>query len=347
MNLIYQIGRLDRGFLNLVKFKKDDVIFETCLSSLALKKYLEIQGEKTQLVIIYPISLPINKTLLGAEFPLELNEAINKCINNPQIYLNNPEEFFKLLNLFQGKEEFILIHSLGTYLGIDFQSVFDDIVLEIFIDLIERYLNLGFDNLYVDISSGHNIYVTAILEALRYFNTWVSLRNSLNSNKVPGIYISFSEPILGNLNVQEYNLFTAKIEYKTFFSSPLTAKDIKKQLAKILTDIFGDDRQLKKGVRELIEKYALVFSAIKNNTPLVIYKYGYHNEKEIKEGIITVLNSAKKKLKESYKNSPVLCKNSYTKTLLALGLYWGIYDILREYEVEQDYQNQGVSLKEI
>ncbi|NYE58834.1 CRISPR-associated CARF protein Csx1 [Carboxydothermus ferrireducens] len=347
MNLIYQIGRLDRGCLNLVKFKKDCEIFEASLSSLALKKYLENQGEKTQLVIIYPISLPLNKTLLGAEFPLELKEAINQCINNPQVYLNNPEEFFKLLNSFQGREEFIIIHSLGSYLGIDFQSSFDDIVLEIFIDMINRYLSLGFKNLYVDISSGHNIYVTALLEALRHFHTWVNLRNWANDSKLPEIFVSFSDPILGNTEAQVFNLYWEEIKYKTFFSSPLSSEDAKGNFAQILTNLFGDNRQQKREVRPLLESFSLIFSAIKNNVPLILYKYGYHDSKVIKKVFCSVLNHTYQTLYRNYKDSPILSKSSYTKTILALGFYWGISEILKILRVHKDENNDGVKIDEI
>jgi CRISPR-associated (Cas) DxTHG family. len=277
MIYLYQIGRLDKDVIKSQKlnFLIDKNFFENELSSFALKNYFK---DNVKCILIYPVSLPFNKRLISdSNETNEFREILKTAIENPVDYFKNPREFFKDHPHTKYADDFIVIHSIGEFEKQIFEGTFDDIVLEIFIDLVERFFKEGMKELYIDISSGLNIYVSALIEAVRHF----SIFQNIGSWKEPlSVKLVFSEPIIGS-SKSNFKIFKDyELKFKVFFSSPITHADVKN--FELSRKIAKQDRTLKNKIQEMLEKFALSYSAIKNNTPLVVYSFKFHEEQEIK-----------------------------------------------------------------
>jgi len=329
MIYLYQIGRLDRYVIERKKinFLIDNNDFESELSSFALKNHFQ---NNVKCILLYPVSLPFNKELLkNININDEFIKRAQSIFENPADYFKNPKEFFKFHPHKNEVDDFIVIHSIGEFEKYVFEGSFDDIVLEIFIDLVERYFKEGMKELYIDISSGLNIYVSALIEAVRHF----SIFQNIGSWKEPlSVKLVFSEPIIGS-SKSNFKIFKDyELKFKVFFSSPITyAADVKN--FELSRKIEKQDRKFKQSIQQMLEKFALSYSAIKNNTPLVLYSFKFHEEQEIKDLILQVVANLKDKFYSDWQKSPNLEKNEYLKLFLALSFYMGIIRILKENSV--------------
>ena len=348
MKLIYQIGRLESQ-MKILKFRYKGNEYDVGLSSFALKRYF---GDCARLVLIYPVSLPLNTSLINQTSNLndDLKKRIREILNNKDEYLKNPREFFNFHPHNQEANDFILIHSIGEYEEVKFESSYDDIVLEILFDIIERYLNCRFEELYIDISSGLNIYIAALLEAVRHFSIFNRLQN-WNTEKCK-IYNVFSEPIIGSTPNQHryYQIHEVPVEFKAFYSSPIKKQDIDNyQLSRKITEsLFGDahNREFKNKIQRYFENFAVHFSAIKNATPLANYTFELDSSYDIEKLLEEIISLGKVKLYENWQRSPQLSKEDFLKTLLSLSFYEGIAKIF-EYENINPTGDRGASLEEI
>ncbi len=337
--IVYQIGRLDVNTFSRVNFCIDKDRFETTLSSFAIRDYLEKEGYEPEVVLIYPISLPFNQLLINNEkfrstCHDEFYKLLKSAFDRPDDYLKNPAMFFKGHPHSRDVKDFKVIHSLGKYkttgASVSFECYYSDIVLMLLIDMIQRFLKEGqeIEKIIIDISSGHNIYVSALLEAIRYFGTWLKLYDW--NNEGTAIEIAFSDPIIGSDMADEHKIYFEKQTVKAFFTSPLKNEDIQDySLAKSVYS--GSEQRSRKGqLQSMLESFVLTFSPIKNNAPLVIYHLGYYEEKEILGMLKEFIEHAKGRLTERYDKSPNLRKDDYLKVILACGFYLGISRILRE-----------------
>jgi CRISPR-associated protein Csx1 len=328
MIYLYQIGRLDRYVIERKKinFLIDNNDFESELSSFALKNHFQ---SNVKCILLYPVSLPFNKELLkNININDEFIKRAQSIFENPADYFKNPKEFFKFHPHKNEVDDFIVIHSIGEFEKYVFEGSFDDIVLEIFIDLVERYFKEGMKELYIDISSGLNIYVSALIEAVRHF----SIFQNIGSWKEPlSVKLVFSEPIIGS-SKSNFKIFKDyELKFKVFFSSPITKADVKD--FELSRKIAKQDKKFKQAIQQMLKKFALSYSAIKNNTPLVLYSFKFHKEEEIKALILQIVEDLKNKLYSDWQKSPQVEKNEYLKLFLSLSFYIGIIKILKENSV--------------
>jgi len=347
MKFIYQIGRYDRNYLSEISFVVDNNIFKAPLSSICLKS----SYSNTKLTIVYPVSIVYNKiaTELGDEF----SKSIVQNIKN---YLSNPNEIIKTHPHNQYADDFIVIHSLGNYkfdnVGINFEVSYDDIVLEILCDMIEKYIEVKDQNneFYVDISSGLNIYIYALIEALKHFSVFSHLLNWQYKNLRPRTYIVFSDPILGS-SAEKFQIYVQQVDFKTFFSAPVKNEDVNMNNGNRLSKrIFCkvEDKEKRKNLDELLINFVIVFSAIKNNTPLVLYHFRYNKYDDIITFLKNFIRELKKELiGQGWHKSPNISKNDYLKIILSLGLYAGIVQTLEKNLVKNYDLEEGVNLNVI
>lgn len=335
--IIYQIGRLDTNVFKKIKFFIEKNTFETTLSSFAIRDFLkEKKSYNSKIILIYPVSLPFNPSLINNELfksscPEKCYELLKQVINNPQEYLKDPSIFFKEHPHTKIANSFKIIHSLGEYKTLHktfkFESHYSDIVIMILIDMIKNYLQHSdeIEKIIIDISSGHNIYVSALIESFRYLGTWIKLYNWDDQN--PQLEIAFSDPIT-QINDNLYKLHFEKQSIKAFFSPPITKNDINNY--KLSKAIFPENnqREHKNSIQSMLEGFAKTFSAIKNNTPLTIYEFGYHYVDNLKETLNTFIDHIEKKLNESYEKTPNLNKEDNLKVLLTCGFYIGLSKVL-------------------
>lgn len=133
---------------------------------------------------------------------------------------------------------------------------------------------------------------------------------------------------------------------RLFFSSPVKYSDIMNSTLSKKVYSTKKMRAKKRDLQNILEDFALVFSAIKNNSPLAIYQLGYHEEKEIYNKLIDLIKYIDASLTKSYERSPNLDKSLFTKVLLALGFYLGLSKLLNEIGIKRVSQ-EGVNIKKI
>lgn len=367
MKIIYQVGRLDDPKRATQEFYIKNFLGEEVnesskseLSSFVLRDFFRKRGYEAKTVIIYPASIVFNKFLQNYIQPEELKNELLDIFTHPSSYFKNPYEFIDKIQLETSKDEKIVVHSLGEYLGLSFDARYDDIVLEILLDMIERYLNGELEELYLDISSGHNIYISAILEAARHFAVFTNLMEWMDENKLPKIFLVFSDPIIGS-SANSFEVHIQQQRFTAFFSSPVKRKEAAEFNFSFLRNIYPDPenngakgqeaaklkqqaREKRKKLREKIEMFCLLFSAIKNNVPLYLYYQHYHSVDEIKDEILRLIKNAKEKLYDNYQKSPNLNKRAYIDAILSLGFYIGIVSVLEKYNITMFCQDTGIDL---
>ncbi|ADQ41977.1 CRISPR-associated protein, MJ1666 family [Caldicellulosiruptor acetigenus I77R1B] len=369
MKVIYQVGRLDNPAQATKEFyiknfhgEKVDESGKAELSSIVLRDFLRKRNYEAKTVIVYPVSIVFNSKLPEYIQPEELKNELVEIFKDPSNYLKNPHEFIDRIELERNRDEKLIVHSLGEYLGISLDANYDDIVLEILFDMIERYLKGELEELYLDISSGHNIYISAILEAARHFAVFSHLVNWIDDTKSPKIYITFSDPIIGS-SAKSFEIHIQQQRFTAFFSSPIKSKEAADYNFSFLREIYPDPnnnskgseavklkqqaREKRKKLKEKIEMFCLLFSAIKNNVPLYLYYQHYHSADEIKEEIFKLIDHAKARLCSDYQKSPNLNKRAYIDAVLSLGFYIGIVNVLEKYNVTMFCHDTGIDIETV
>jgi len=92
-------------------------------------------------------------------------------------------------------------------------------MLQIYLDMLRRLREKSVKILIVDISTGHNIYVSSVLEALRAMIVRDKLLNGLR----PTIKCQYavSEPIIRGRSKDKYRIFLNEYDSKAFFDLPI------------------------------------------------------------------------------------------------------------------------------
>lgn len=342
MKYIYQIGRLENNINDPVTFSfSNGQLIQSPLSSFALKKFF---NNEPKVKLFYPVSLPLNERLSKAEkLTGEFKDRINQVIANPEEYIVNPKNFFLLHPHTSHADDFSLIHSFGEFLKVQLQASLDDIVIEIFIDIYETYKSEKFSELYVDISTGLNPYTAALLEAVRNFSVCIQLENLGKENPIK-ILLVYSDPIIGTSSPFYKIYFDYELKYKAFFASSINYDDV--QNNPISKRIFGDDREKKRILSQLLENFALLFSSIKNNIPLGALSFDYDNQDKIHDGIQLLIQFAKNKLESNWKVGPNLNKDDYLKSWFSLCLYAGLINLIEELEIKNQPEKYITNLDE-
>ncbi len=361
-HFIYQVGRLDVNAFKELNFIVYNKPFKSSLSSFAIKDYYEenydsSSHDSSSIVLIYPVSLPFNQILLKnrdfiSSIPGTFKDRIEHALNNPQDYLNNPQKLFESHPHSEMACNFFTIHSLGAYntnnQQIKFSCHYSDIFLEILLDMVSRYIQHvessnhdGKLKFIIDISSGLNIYITALLEAARYLGVLMQLAGIYNKDKVPEVIIAFSDPILPNENIS-YTIHFDPVRTKAFYSSPISYKDIDK--FKLSKAIYPEDRKEKNRLQEILDSFAITYSAIKNNAPLAIYQFGYKERDKILDMMKDFIEDTLSNLYKNFESSPNLKKDDYLKVLLTLAFSYGIASLLENNNIKQHH---GIDISEL
>jgi CRISPR-associated protein Csx1 len=127
MKVIYQIGRLDSGAFNPLKFDVNGKDYTAQLSSFALKQSFLENGERSKVILIYPVSLLLNKNATQIQnISVDFKQSIESILNNQtelSNYLSNPYPYFYKHPHSKEADEFIVIHSIGQYEGINFPQI--------------------------------------------------------------------------------------------------------------------------------------------------------------------------------------------------------------------------------
>jgi CRISPR-associated protein Csx1 len=365
--ILYQMGRFEGSIDEPVNFEIDGKPYLQELSSFALKEHF---GEHTKVILVYPVSILLNEYALKGikekEHLRSFYEKIEGFIEGKdeeqdqekERYIKNPWEYLKEHPHSKKADDFIVIPSIGEFLGKKFSSPLGNIVLRILIDMIERYKNEPFDEMYLDISSGHNIYNYALAEAGRLFLTLMKLEDFLKKKDIK-VFIAITEPIFGKPSPDKrYKIFKDfQLDVKGFFYFPEKPQEnsenaFSKYAKKLSETIKGkEDRELKRKIMNMLYKAYLFYSTLRNNLPLVVYylctleEYRY-TENDAKNLLEEIVNLLKQKLDENLKESPDLNFDNLRKLFMMLGLAVGIIRVLEKREMCKEIK-EGVCLHDI
>jgi len=361
--IIYQMGRFESSIDMPVNFEIDGKPYLQELSSFALRDHF---GKNTKVVLVYPVSILLNEYALRGikdkEHLRSFYEKIKGIIEGEEKekYIKNPWEYLKEHPHSKKADGFIVIPSIGEFLGEKFSSPLGNIILRILIDMIERYKDEPFDEMYLDISSGHNIYNYALAEAGRLFLTLMKLEDFLKEKDIK-VFITITEPITaGSGQDKKYKIFKDfQLDVKGFFYFPEKPQEnsgnaFSKYANKLSETIKGkEDRELKRKIMNMLYKAYLFYSALRNNLPLVVYclcaleEYRY-TENDVKNLLEEIINLLKRRLDENLKESPDLNFDDLRKLFMMLGLAVGIIRVLEKREIRKGIKEEvEVYLKDI
>jgi len=336
-----------------VAFEVDGRTFEEELSSFAIRQRLQERGYSTDVVLLYPVSLPFQTHLLKNERFIkvaggEFRGALMKANEQHERFLENPAGFFQRHPHSDSCSDFLTIHSFGTYKSgsgqISLKGQYSDIVLRVLVDMIKRYLSSpDTERFIMDISSGHNVYVAALIEAARYFTVWLKLHSL--ANNASQVQIAISEPVIPGVQ-SGHRIFFEELQVKAMFASPLKYADVQNYRLSRTIYSSNEDRKKKQKLQDCLERFITIFSAIENNTPLAVYQFGYHSMEEVQEVLNQLIFDVETALSRDYSRFSKLDKNAHIKTLLSLGFYQGLIKILNEKGVVE-IPEEGVELKRL
>jgi CRISPR-associated protein Csx1 len=360
--ILYQMGRFEGSIDEPVNFEIDGKPYLQELSSFALRDHF---GKNTKVVLVYPVSILLNEYALKGikerEHLRSFYEKIESIVTKPEErekYIKNPWEYLREHPHSKKADGFIVIPSIGEFLGEKFSSPLGNIVLRILIDMIERYKNEPFDEMYLDISSGHNIYNYALAEAGRLFLTLMKLEDFLKEKYIK-VFIAISEPIIGKPGSDKrYKIFKDfQLDAKGFFYFPEKPQQnneyaFSTYAGGVSRTIKGkEDRELKRKIMNMLYKAYLFYSALRNNLPLVVYylctleEYRY-TETDAKNLLEEIVNLLKLRLDGNLKDSPDLNFDDLRKLLMMLGLAMGIIRVLERHGICKGIK-EGVYLSDI
>ncbi len=328
MRLIYQVaGRLPGGSedYSVIDYRVGDkVLRDFRISSDALRS---MEPDDSRVVILFPISL------LYREF--DVVEKWGHLQDLEEEFASRFDEYMK------GPFDSFVIQSMGKYGDVEFRSDYDLIVLRIMSRMIRDYLEYNPDEVVVDVSTGLNVNVSALLEAFRYFLIWVKLYTYGEEDSVH-FYRAFSELVMEGYDGRTYRIHIKGTGAKAFFLSPLNVPDLK---------------DLPAGINvSLLRRFLLVFTSLYRNAPLYIYHAGFDEPSllldEIKSVVGRVLNdTGTYSVGEGIVEFPVpFDRRKMTNVLLSLALYRRISGILEEYLGEDygdRYRKRGISMREL
>lgn len=356
--LIYQIGRFDQNITEKLEFQIEEKQFFTYLSGLALKEYF--QDENTKYVILYPVSLLLNRSAfdrlkdLSEEISNFKKEGLKlfESFENIETFLKDPYKLYKLHPHSFLADDFVVIHSIGEYEGISFFCSFEHLVFDIFTDLFMRYIENPYDELYLDISSGHNIYVSALLEAGRLFLTVQHLQD-LCCEDLLKVYLVFSEPILLQQKKGPYRIYKEhELKTRGFFSilerpKQASLENAYAEFSKKISDLLSTDRAFKRKLNRYLTNAYFFYSALKNNTPLVLYSWEYDELEDVTDFLKEFTKVLKDRLFENYQHTSINDFSDIKKVYFNLTLYLGMIKLFKKFGITKKDEVNLAEIKKV
>jgi len=214
MRLILQVlGRLQSSY-NEVEFTVDESeSIKERLSSRALARKLG----SSKIILLVPESLV-------TEIVTDENEA-KELLSNRDELANRV--YSKLRNglLDDSDISVLIMQSVGTYHAngkfyINFLNAIDNIVVSLIFDLLERVQG-EYEEIILDVSTGHNIYVTSLIDTVRNIIVYLKLEKIIKGERVPKFEIAYSPPVLSSSKDVCYPIKRYEFDVKAFFHLPI------------------------------------------------------------------------------------------------------------------------------
>ena len=293
----------------------------SCLSSDALKKYLADEGREAKLTLLVPESLLLKENI--DEFAERIKE---KGI---------------------GDFEAVVIPSVGEFRvdgrSVEFKTGVETISTCIFLHLMKVKPEI----VYVDVSTGQNIYPLSLLEATRRYLTYRKLERLLQGVTPVRAFKVFPPPIIKD--VYSYPVEIQPVDVKAFFSLPNA--DIDNLVPKVpenfksrIAEVNKRYSKLKKRVGQITEELRIAYNAIRLNVPLAFYELlSMHIPiSEIERGMIGFVEELAEPVRtETSVERPVIDGVNVSNVFYSAALYSSIKEFknsLNEAEVDEILQ---------
>ena len=350
--IIQVLGRF-AGYYD-VFFRVGDVVYGGKLVSQILRKHF---GENCKTVILVPESLVAMLTddVYEAADLLRDKQKFERRVGDEIVEAGLLEEPFEILK----------IQSVGPYRGgswhICFRNHFDNIVCYAFLELL-KHLNGGDCRLIVDISTGQNLYVNSMVEAIRVLLVYYKLSRILQKKMDMRIDMVSTPPIQKEAGeCAEYDVNFYEYDVKAFFEFPIRGNiptsasnflreapvELKRRLSFKLR---GETRILNK----ILGSARLAFNSLRYNTPLAMFYNDIISlDVEPNEGfnaLTKILEVFEKERKIEVKDERLVVERLTVNrllimnTFLALSLYSSLWKFGKEVRLKKPTEKEIMSL---
>ncbi len=281
--------------------------YELLLSSIFIYKNLK-STENKKIIFLRPISLDLD------------NETISSYIE--QNFLSTKDY------------EIVDIPSYGMYGNKTYDYYPNEILLSIFIDMVER-ISID-DKIFIDVNTGLNEYVTLLIAATTYLMVTLSLKN-IRDEKILEVYEIISDPMVKK-TTNYTSLFIQKINRKIFFSLPYTSEMKISPLIEADSNNksnFENKFAYKKYYKKIITELTIIFNTIMFNAlPFISTLEDTINDDKYSL-LLNAINEIIKHFKEVLyikDNREIKVKDVYRliNFIMDLEFYQGLIDLLKD-----------------
>lgn len=261
---IVQFGRLDVHYRNEINFSFGAEEGSADLTSSFLMRTNALQNAKR--LIIFPSSIILQDHILSSE-----DEFIKKIADvDLGAYFNNPATLLAYHPQVNGSD-LLVVASKGYYTfkgeQYRFNASLDLITLQIYLHLISKFSFDSIEEIYIDVSSGLNIHIAALMNAMYRYIPFMKFKRFFKStNEKVSAFILSSDPILGKPTTP-ISIQMSSFQARAFNSFPYKDPE---PLCKLIRQIFRD-KEYKKDLQKLISKeYFLLHGSLIYGAPLTL-----------------------------------------------------------------------------
>lgn len=176
----------------------------------------------------------------------------------------------RIADMFDEEVDCIVLPSVGVYTAnnctVQFKGSIENTIVRIFKELIKRDVK----EIFADVSTGQNIYTTAMVEALRKYVTYKKLGNLLQGEESVSVKIAYVPPVV--VKDQEIHVELHDLNVKAFFDLPKCNPRNLSRDGKVNGEVCKKYNEFLRNLSHTLSNLKVAFNSIKYNTPLVLYQ---------------------------------------------------------------------------
>jgi CRISPR-associated protein Csx1 len=312
-----------------VNYTLDGFSYKAKLSCVALSEYFK-KEEGCRIILLAPESIVTHLTD-------NIDEA-KALLMDKRLFTELVKQRVNENRLLDRPFEVRCMQSSGFYKGSSYAVKIDNTFDNIIVDQVAQLASIdSVEELIVDISTGHNTQVLALLEAVRVLTVYNKLKHMLQDGSGLKIKIASTPPVSTPVSGEdEYPINLYEFDAKAFFEFPIKGRDAPRaaDLLPHTTDELKREISVKfnwSKISKAVGEARRAFHAIKYNTPLTLF----HDEligkeedsKECVKTLFDVVNYVEEHRRVEVDGSLLLSKRImisrqvFTNLLLTLALH--------------------------
>ncbi|MEM0203846.1 MAG: TM1812 family CRISPR-associated protein [Archaeoglobaceae archaeon] len=248
--ILQVIGEPDKYHEIEYEIEEGDFRYKTFISSDALRRFFESKGISETVFLFAPQSI------------------VEKC--------GGLKELEKAIKD-RGFEDFELVEfpSIGEYRfgdkSVRYKMRFEDVVVSMFLELLKRKP----ESVIVDVSTGQNVYVFALIEATRRYATYKNLEKILQKGEFK-IRIATHQPVVKG--VERVKVEFSEIPPRAFFSLEEEVRidklfrDAETKAIEKATEIYKKYSSQKSDFKKMHDETKIAFNSVQYSVPLAFYE---------------------------------------------------------------------------